>query len=130
MVKSRILKALFFNRIVSIALAIHLFNFSIDPRDTAPSYIPENLSINDIESIAEFVCEEVFDLPNAFEETDDADQDIETGNGSILKVYFSSSVLDIKSACISPYCIQYPIIHKTCLDLFKSEITIPPPKVV
>ena len=129
MVNARFSKVLWFYRIGSIVLAIHLLNFSIDPRDATPRYVPENLSVNDIESITEFLCEEVFQLANTFEETDDADDDSENIGGSILKIYFSNPCVDVQPALVTSYCVYYPTTNKTGHDLFKSEITIPPPKV-
>ncbi|HEY5749785.1 MAG TPA: hypothetical protein VIU12_27145 [Chryseolinea sp.] len=62
-----------FTRIVCFLFAVHLFNFSIDPRDRQANYMPEDLSINDIESLTEFFAEVLFSMGNAFEERDEPD---------------------------------------------------------
>src|SRR5215211_2214802 len=54
-------------------LAMHILNLSIDAPDIRPDYIPEDLSYNDIESMTEFVLEDVFDIANAMSEQDEHD---------------------------------------------------------
>jgi hypothetical protein len=68
---------------------MHLFNFSIDPKDPQANFIPEDLSVNDIESFAEFLAEVLFSIDNAFSERDEPDAE----NGGTLdfsKVFFES----------------------------------------
>lgn len=52
---------------------LHFINVSIDIVDPSPSYIPEDLSYNDQESVIEFIFEKVLGFTNAFEEYDDND---------------------------------------------------------
>ena len=56
-------------------LALHLLNTSADVADPNPEYIPEDLTINDQESILELIVEQVLGYENAFEEYDDHDTD-------------------------------------------------------
>jgi hypothetical protein len=105
-----------------------LLNLSVDPVDSAPNYVPENLSFNDIESFAEFFCEEVFGFTNAFEESDEADPDSETLASSVISFFFVSTNLDVKPVFIAAQPIDYLVKNSTGFDLFKSEITIPPPR--
>ncbi len=64
-----------FYRILCWVLALHLLNYSIDPRDPDPIDIPENFSYHEIESIAELVLEVVFGLEGAFDDFDEHDTD-------------------------------------------------------
>lgn len=54
-------------------MALHILNCSIDAPDKLPDYIPENLNVNDIESISELVLEQFLGLENAVEEHDEPD---------------------------------------------------------
>lgn len=56
-------------------MALYLFNISVDVPDAASPQIPENLAINDIESVAEFVLEDVMCLDDAVPEHDDPDRE-------------------------------------------------------
>lgn len=59
-------------------LALYLLNISIDSPDPNPETIPEDLSINDQESILELVIEKVMGYENAVAEYDDHDPNPET----------------------------------------------------
>lgn len=61
------------NRMFCLILALHFSNLSIDPKDRQPDFVAEDLSINDIESIAEFMAEVVFGLDDVFREYDEHD---------------------------------------------------------
>lgn len=54
-------------------MGLYLLNISVDPIDPRPEYMPEDLSINDQESIVEIVIEEVLGYQNAIDEYDDHD---------------------------------------------------------
>lgn len=54
-------------------MGMYLLNISVDPADPNPQYIPEDLSINDQESIIEIVVEQLLGFDDAFEEFDDHD---------------------------------------------------------
>lgn len=54
-------------------MALYLFNISVDSRDKGPDYLPEDLSINDQESIVEIIVEQVLGYENAIVEYDDPD---------------------------------------------------------
>lgn len=74
-------------RIICGLLSIYFLNVSIDTADVAPDHIAEDLAINDIESIAEFVTEEVLDLTNAFSEHDEHDSDDKGTSDSARLLY-------------------------------------------
>lgn len=57
------------------ALALYLFNISVDVADPNPSYIPENLNVNEQESIIEIIVEQFLGFDSAFVEFDDTDSE-------------------------------------------------------
>jgi hypothetical protein len=120
-------RGVFFNRLCCLVMAVHLFNFSIDPRDMAPTNIPENLALNDIESFAEFLCEEVLGLTDSFAETDEADANAESTD-TIQKLFFSSSYNGALSLPMTITCVRYLVHNIPVMELFAVEITIPPPR--
>ncbi len=64
-----------FCRVLSLLLALHFFNLSIDPPDPHPNSVPEDLSINEMESIVELIMEGLFGLDDLIEEHDDNDDE-------------------------------------------------------
>lgn len=64
-----------FIRHVFFILALVVFNLSIDTPDRLPDYVPEDLSINDIESFSEFFLECTLNIENALPEHDEHDSD-------------------------------------------------------
>jgi hypothetical protein len=79
-------------RFAWIVMAIHILNFSIDPPDVNQD-IPEDLSYNEIESITEWIAENVLQITDAFPEHDDDD---DNGTGITKKVlelqYYESPI--------------------------------------
>lgn len=62
-----------FTRILWGFMGLYLLNISVDSADPNPEHIPEDLSINDQESIIEIVFEKILGYEDAFEEYDDRD---------------------------------------------------------
>lgn len=56
-------------------MGIYLLNISVDIADPNPEYIPEDLSINDQESIVEIIVEQVLGYEDAIKEYDDNDSE-------------------------------------------------------
>jgi hypothetical protein len=54
-------------------MAVHILNCTIDAPDTQPDNIPEDLSYNDIETLVEWVLEDVLEIENAISEHDEPD---------------------------------------------------------
>lgn len=54
-------------------MSLYILNISVDTTDPNPGFIPEDLSINDQESIVEIVVEKVLGYENAIKEYDDHD---------------------------------------------------------
>jgi hypothetical protein len=61
-------------RFLCVLVAAILFNVSVDAPDLHGNSVPEDLSYNDIESVVEWVAEEVCDIEDAIPEHDDTDQ--------------------------------------------------------
>ena len=71
---------------ISMFIALLLLNCSVDSPDFYKKHIPENLCINDQESIIELVVEKVFGYDNAIPEYDDADSS-EANNSIALDLF-------------------------------------------
>ena len=115
------------SRIICFLLAVHLFNFSIDPQDRQPDFTSEDLSINDIESITEFLAEVVFGLDNFFAEHDEADNN--EGALDFSKAFFLNGCLH--HAILSSYTTvvtRYLVEDSSCFSILAREISSPPPE--
>lgn len=62
-----------YTKIIWGIMGIYLFNISVDTIDSTPSHLPENLAINDQESIVEIIIEKILGYEDAIEEYDDND---------------------------------------------------------
>ena len=117
-------------RIVCLMLAFHIFNFSVDTPDAKPDYIPEDLTYNDIESVAELVLEKVLNIENAIAEHDE--KDTEDGNSFDLKkdfVYFHrTEVKNDKNFNKGLSIIASTEYNEQYSSQFHPEIVPPPPK--
>lgn len=114
-------------RAVVFLLTVEVLNLSIDPPDLRP-YHPEDLSVNDIESIAELVLENVFGVQNAVKELED--QDTPDGSPFTLKVdlYSSLSAKLHPKPCFFIVKKSYQELQKNRFNAVFSEIASPPPK--
>ncbi|HYG18743.1 MAG TPA: hypothetical protein VD816_07435 [Ohtaekwangia sp.] len=79
-----------------ILFVLHFLNLSIDARDPKPDTIPENLAMNDIESLAEFIAEVVFNWRDAFAEHDERDND--GGGAADFFKFYPSGLKEINVA--------------------------------
>ncbi|MDQ4140754.1 MAG: hypothetical protein M3142_09530 [Bacteroidota bacterium] len=111
-------------------MGIYLLNISVDTTDTTPEYLPENLSINDQESLVEIIVEQALGFENTFCEYDDPDTEDNTKkkNSKIdLVVLFPiERTSSEKPSNISKQ--RYPK-HDVCLTNGYSRLTSPPPKI-
>ena len=111
-------------------MGVYLLNISVDIADTTPEYLPEDLSINDQESLVEIIVEQVLGFENTFCEYDDPDTKDFTKkkNPNIdLVVLFSSELTSSKKLNdISK--LRYPK-YIVCLTKGYSRLTSPPPKI-
>jgi hypothetical protein len=109
---------------------MHILNLSIDPTCPEQFFIPEDLTINKIESIAELLVEEVLGIPNVFKEHNES-YDF---NGCTIihskillsKVEASHLIFDFKR--LTSTRIEYFISDTEIVPLVSLEISSPPPK--
>ena len=124
----RTILPLYFTRIFIVALALHLFNLSIDPQDKHPDWAPEDLSVNEIESFTEFFTEVILGKTNAFKEHDEHDH--ESVRYGHIYIYCLSSNLtilkDFYPNILYTHQFQTQIIGRTIPS--NKEIIAPPPK--
>lgn len=111
-------------------MGIYLLNISVDTADPNPEHIPEDLSINDQESIVEIVVEKVLGFEDAIKEYDDHDTEDHNKQKNIkidLLVHvikadkFAHDQIDDRKELYPDYVAR--------LTQGISEIDSPPPKV-
>jgi hypothetical protein len=111
-------------------MALHILNFSVDTPDGKPDNIPEDLTYNDIESVAELVLEKVLNIENAIAEHDE--NDTEDGNSFDLKkefvYYHLTKVKNDKIFDNGLHIIASTDYDEQYSSQFHPEIVPPPPK--
>ena len=109
-------------------MGAHFLNISIDTADPNPESIPEDLTINDQESIIELIVEKVLGFENAIEEYDDYDAEDHTKK--VAKIDLITPGLEKQSNAIPITFIkkkEYPF-HKLHLKDAFLHLDTPPPK--
>jgi hypothetical protein len=113
-------------RLLSVVMALHILNLSVDAVDALPSSIPEDLSFNEIESVVEFVLEDVFHIKNALPEHDEQDDTAELTKTS---VDFIAIPVQTSLSHTTP---RYSYLHFSpsdyCFTQLIRDILSPPPK--
>lgn len=110
-------------------MALHMLNICVDMPDAQPESVPEDLTINDMESVVEIVLEKGFEIDNAIEEHDEPDES-NTGNFEMIKDFklysnpLTSNFINPNAAAAKTFII-YNDFHYSS---FINEITPPPPK--
>lgn len=117
-----------FTRLLCLLLALHFLNLSIDPRDPNPDSVPEDLSLNDIESVTEFFAEVVLNRVDAFQEHDERDND-DGGSLDICKYYCPNNSLIINTSSFIFSKQKFQIRNSEFVESPSANIIIPPPKV-
>ena len=117
-----IFRTTFSKQLICAVLIFHFVNFSIDTYDyTGP--LSKNFPVNEIESVIEFMCEEVLQMGNIFAESDDEDK---TTVELILK-FILSPAIDLPRFEYRPVkTLMYytsPVFHS-----LSAKINTPPPK--
>ena len=74
------------------ALLIMFVNICVDAVDPNPQHIPENLSINDQESVVELIFESLLGYENIIEEFDDEDQKKSNSSSNQTNDYWNFEV--------------------------------------
>jgi hypothetical protein len=112
-----------------VMLSVHILNFSIDTPDRLPNNVPEDLNVNDIESVLELVLEDVLQIPDAVQEHDE--QDTEEGYSLEIKKILSfahfEELLSFKHFCFC-YIEKCKLVSYFFIPDFFSEVFIPPPQ--
>jgi len=108
-------------------MALHIINCCVDTPDLQPDGEPEDLSINDPESVIEIVLENVFHIENAIPEHDEPDNE----GLAIVKVMFNHYVPPVQPVNIiqtnaDTYIL--PVYTISFDSQFFPEINPPPPK--
>ena len=115
-------------RTACFLLALHFFNVSMDSQDRYPDFVPEDLSINDIESIAEFLTEVVLDADNAFAEHDEHDGDAGGSFNFYKWIIFTDHPVACPELTWSPTRVEYFIKDPMLFSEGVSEVSSPPPQ--
>lgn len=119
-----------FNKVIWGLMSIYLLNLSVDTSDALPNHFPEDLTINDQESIIEIIVEQILGFENAIKEYDDVDNEEHNQKTNIK--------LEIFDQKPNNYSITHPYIKesKEKFNDLKSHLTFgfhqletPPPKV-
>lgn len=111
-------------------ITLQIINCSVDPIDPSPDYVPEDLSINEMETITEIIAEEVLDIEDCFPEQDDHDNPDKT---SFEVVKLVTTILSIESIKSPKYDIKLrklrPSHYRHYAHQCSPEIDAPPPKL-
>jgi hypothetical protein len=108
-------------------MAFHVFNFSVDIPDPQPNKYPEDLSINDMESIAEIFLEKILEIENAVPEHEENDDDNGKFNNIISIDCFDKLYLDKLSQNITKFPVSF-LFKEKYSSQFHPELIPPPPK--
>lgn len=111
-------------------MGLFMLNISVDIADSKPEYIPEDLSINDQESIVEIFVEKVLGYEDAFKEYDDNDTEDHTKKTN-LKIDLTTN--HIKEEPLNHQITvktskRFPEYNAFLINGFQ-KLDIPPPKV-
>lgn len=112
-------------------MGVYLLNISVDTADQNPQYIPEDLSINDQESIIEIVFEQILGYDNAFKEYDDNDREDHNKKTNLkIEIIISQYIDDfsIKQSIIKTTKKKF-IDLNTCLLNGFQKLDNRPPKI-
>lgn len=119
-----------FFRIICFAFALQIFNISMDSRDFQAGFIPEDLTVNDNESVLEFILEDIMDIDNAIAEHDESDG--QEGSNQINKTELFFKQVAIESNVNQPIISEHNFSEEP--DSFYSSqyinILLQPPEEV
>lgn len=106
-------------------------NTSVDPIDPEGDWVPEDLSVNEMETITEIVAEKLLNIDDCFQETNDNDPDERTVI-KIVKDYNQDipvKIIEPRSTSELTGPLAHPDYFKRFNSQFISEINAPPPKL-
>ena len=119
-----------FVRILWGVMALYLFNISVDTADPEPVYIPEDLTVNDQESMVELVVEQFLGFENAITEHDDPDTE-NNQKKSISKIDLIGQIRSVSAGSTMYLWIKkeaYPVFSVHLTQGY-SQLDTPPPKI-
>lgn len=110
-------------------MGLYLLNISVDSPDPNPEYIPEDLSINDQESIIEVVVEKILGFEDALEEYDDHDSEDHNKKKLVEIVVFAQQIIVsiTKESIIETIKEQFTDYNPYLTSGFQ-KLDTPPPK--
>jgi hypothetical protein len=111
-------------------MALYQLNISADAPDTSPNAVCENLSYNDVETMTEWVLEEVLDIENAIPEHDDPDREDDESSGAktLSQPHFLPESLTFQFAIYFAKKASLLPTHRLLKPSHKPEIALPPPE--
>lgn len=111
-------------------MGLYLLNLSVDTQDSTPRYQPEDLSINDQESIIEILVEQILGFENAVAEYDDSDTEEHSKQANIKIVLFTTFIDDSTGPLplIDAVLPKFPD-HNTYLTSGFQQLDTPPPRI-
>lgn len=119
-----------FTKILWGLIGLHLLNISVDTADPNPEHIPEDLSINDQESIIEIVLEKVLGYEDAIKEYDDHDTEDHNKKTNVKIDLTTHFIIDnnLNHSFIETTKHKFPD-YTTYLRNGFQKLDIPPPKI-
>lgn len=123
----------FLNRFFCLLMALYVLNFSVDPpdgyvRQTIYCEEKEDLRVNEMESVGEWVLEKLLGIKNAVPEHDEAsDECNQVAKASFVWVA-PSAPLSFLLPPVAP--VTHPTQYAFCAPVFVphyAEVTSPPP---
>lgn len=111
-------------------MGLYMLNISVDAVDSKPNNIPEDLSINDQESIIEIIVEQVLGYEDAIKEYDDNDSEDFNKKTNLKIELIVQFIVDssIKESIIKTTKLKFPD-YNTVLKICFQNLDTPPPKV-
>lgn len=114
-------------------LALHFINGSVDPVDFITNeFGKEDLSFNEMETIAEIVAEQILDIENCFPEYDEPyeEENIPVEQTKQLNQYLPVNALILSKAIPDNWKQARNYSVQFLNSQFSPEIVPPPPKMV
>lgn len=111
-------------------MGFYFLNISVDSNDLNPQYIPEDLSINDQESIVEIVVEQVLGYEDAIKEYDDNDTEDHNNQSNVKIDIITQNSVDSNFYYLFTTSKEQKFLHyNACLVSGFQRLITPPPKL-
>lgn len=111
-------------------IGLYLFNISVDTTDPHPQQIPEDLTINDQESIVEIILEEILNYEDAIKEYDDHDSEDHNKKANVKIDIIAQYAIDSNNKqTLSESSQQKFFNYESSLTKGFQKLATPPPKI-